>query len=358
MPCVERSAEGEVLRSGESAARHVLPYHNGRLEIRATIVVPSIREREIHRFLDAWSEHFRGHDLIVVEDNPERTFSLPSEVHHVSWREIEADLGDDAWIVPRRTDAVRNYGLLLAGRAQPDLIITLDDDCYPSEAQGTEEENFVEAHWRKLGTSGGNLPVLDTMFSAEAAVRPRGYPKVELELPTMVNHGLWNGVPDLDGETQLRNEELRITFPPHSLQVPPGILFPMCGMNLAFRPEALPLVYYLPMGRGQPYHRFADIWCGWILKKVCDRLGWSVRTGAPYVFHSRASDARRNMELESHGLEMNDRLWHLVDDTEITGESPMDCLESLYRAICERIGGEYWESCARAARTWCRLAGR
>jgi hypothetical protein len=127
----------------------------------------------------------------------------------------------------------------------------------------------------------------------------------------------------------------------------------MCGMNLAFRPEALPLAYYLPMGQGQPYHRFADIWCGWILKKVCDHLGWSVRSGTPFVFHSRASNAARNAELESHGLETNDRLWRLVHDTELVGGGARECLEFLYGRINEGIGGPYWESCARAARTWC-----
>ena len=128
-------------------------------------------------------------------------------------------------------------------------------------------------------------------------------------------------------------------------------------MNLSFRPEALPLAYYLPMGQGQPYHRFADIWCGWILKKVCDRLGWSVRSGAPFVFHSRASNAARNAELESHGLEMNDRLWRLVQDTDLDGEDARACLDSLYRGITGGIGEPYWDRCAKAARIWCdRLA--
>lgn len=295
--------------------------------------------------------------MIVVEDNPERSFALPADVRHVSWKEIDADLGDDAWIVPRRSDAVRNYGFLLAAREKPDLIVTLDDDCYPSDAQGTLQPGFVDAHWSALETPGSDVPVLDTMFAAAVPVKPRGFPRLGSEIRTMVNHGLWNGVPDLDGETQLRNEGMRVTFSPHSLQVPPGVLFPMCGMNLAFRPEALPLVYYIPMGQGQPYHRFADIWCGWILKKVCDHLRWSVRSGAPFVLHSRASNAARNAELEAGGLQMNDQLWRLAHESEILGNDARECLDGLYGLITREIGGPYWERCARAARTWCdRLA--
>jgi reversibly glycosylated polypeptide / UDP-arabinopyranose mutase len=294
--------------------------------------------------------------VIVVEDNPERSFDLPGGVRHVSWKEIDAELGPDAWIIPRRSDAVRNYGFLLAAREKPDLIVTLDDDCYPGEDTGGE--TLLEAHWRILETPGSDLPVLDTMFAAVLAVKPRGYPKVARRIRTVVNHGLWNNVPDLDGETQLQNEGMRVTFPPHSVQVPPGTLFPMCGMNLAFRPEALPLAYYLPMGQGQPYHRFADIWCGWILKKVCDRLTWSVRSGTPFVFHSRASNAARNAELESHGLSMNDSLWRLVHETEIEGADVRACLESLYARITGQLGGPYWEQCARAARIWCDRVAR
>jgi hypothetical protein len=111
------------------------------------------------------------------------------------------------------------------------------------------------------------------------------------------------------------------------------------------------------MGQGQPYHRFADIWCGWILKKVCDHLRWSVRSGAPFVFHSRASNAARNAELESHGLAMNDRLWQLVHETDLVGNDVRGCLGFLYRRISEQLGGPYWDHCARATRTWCdRLA--
>ena len=45
-------------------------------------------------------------------------------------------------------------------------------------------------------------------------------------------------------------------------------------MSLAFRIEALPLMYLPLMGEGQPYDRFDNIWGGVIAKRVCDHLGW------------------------------------------------------------------------------------
>ena len=41
----------------------------------------------------------------------------------------------------------------------------------------------------------------------------------------------------------------------------------------------------------------------------------------------------------------------------MVGEDVRECLDFLYRRIGERIGGPYWDHCARAARVWCdRLA--
>ena len=39
--------------------------------MKAAIVVPTIREECIIKFLDVWNDEFNGHTVIVVEDNPE-----------------------------------------------------------------------------------------------------------------------------------------------------------------------------------------------------------------------------------------------------------------------------------------------
>lgn len=53
------------------------------------LVVPTIREYCIQEFLDAWKfESF--HEIIIVEDNPEKTFKISDHYHHYSWKEISA----------------------------------------------------------------------------------------------------------------------------------------------------------------------------------------------------------------------------------------------------------------------------
>jgi hypothetical protein len=318
--------------------------------MNSCIVVPTIREKNAQEFLAAWESEFRTHRVIVVEDNPERTFALPDWVTHVSWKEIDADLKENAWIIPRRTGAIRNYGNLLASRMTGlDMIVNLDDDCMP------ETSRLLDGHWTALETPGRTLPVFDTMSSLgwpeDGGRKPRGYPKNLARLRTILNHGLWNGVPDIDGETQLKYGSNDIDFDWHTAQVPLGVLFPMSAMNIAFRPELLPAMYNLPMGEGQPFHRFDDIWCGLIMKKACDAMGWSVRSGAPFVRHVRASDAKRNAELEAPGIVENEWVWKTVAERfHVERQTLHATVQDIYSALSDR--GEYWGNADRAAAIW------
>ena len=77
----------------------------------------------------------------------------------------------------------------------------------------------------------------------------------------------------------------------------------MCGMNLAFDRLLIgPAMWFGLMGSGQPLGRYDDMWAGWCAKVVCDHLGLGVKTGKPYVWHSKASDPLVNLEKEFKGI--------------------------------------------------------
>ncbi len=79
-------------------------------------------------------------------------------------------------------------------------------------------------------------------------------------------------------------------------------------MNVMVTKEALPYLYYAPMGKDTGVtglNRFGDIWMGIHLKEVFDKLGWAVYTGVSVVNHNRASDAKKNYEQEKLG-----RVWN------------------------------------------------
>ncbi|MBE7558807.1 hypothetical protein HS125_07610 [bacterium] len=271
----------------------------------AIIVVPTIRHESIKSFISAWKDQFAPELIFVVEDNPEPTFDIDApNVRHFSWRDIETDLGKKAWIIPRRTDCVRSYGYYRAWLEKPDVIITLADDCYPLE------EDFVTRHRAALGERQPD----HAWVSTGRGVLPRGVPYFnhERRWPVALNHGLWKGIPDFDAVTQLASERTRLEFEPIQQIIPVGKYFPMCGMNVAFRPEAVPALYFLLMGRDYEYDRFGDIWCGVIFKKICDHLGYAVASGSPIIAHQRASNVWANLAKESPGLPVNERfgwLW-------------------------------------------------
>jgi reversibly glycosylated polypeptide / UDP-arabinopyranose mutase len=321
------------------------------------VVLPTIREDCARRFLAEWRDDLRDAEVIVVEDNPERSFRVTA-ARHVSWAEIGADLGDDARIIPRRSSAIRSYGTLLAVRSGARFIWHLDDDCYP-----------------ECGMRGGYLQAVEGCLAATVPqqawwnttsrheVHPRGFPYGirGAAWPVMVHHGLWSGVPDLDGRTQLGSPALR--FGPAELAetVPAGQLFPMCGMNLAFRRDAAPLMYMLLMGQDPaggryPYDRFDDMWAGLFAKLAADRLGWAVTSGWPSVEHSRASDAARNAEIEAPGIAVHEDLWPYLKDVSLAGaKTAAGCYRQFADAITGFRDEPYWRELGDAMRRWTAL---
>lgn len=313
--------------------------------MKACVVIPTIRESCISEFLAAWEAELSGASILVVEDNPKKSFRLRAgNVTHYAWQEIEETLGADAWIVPRRSDCVRSFGYLMAAAERPDMIVTLDDDCFPDP----DAPGFLERHWAALESGGGD----DAWESTLEGLAPRGVPyyQTRREAPVILNHGLWHGVPDLDAPTQLLGERLPLDPRHRSFTVPRGKYFPMCGMNLAWRPQATPALYFLLMGKDYEFDRFGDIWAGLLLKRIADHLGWAVKSGPPAIVHRRASNVFTNLRKEAPGLAWNEEFWRAVDRVPLRGDDFAAC----YAELADGLGlaGAYWDQLRQAMRGW------
>ena len=106
------------------------------------------------------------------------------------------------------------------------------------------------------------------------------------------------------------------------LTVPSGVLYPMCGMNLAFDRSLIgPAMWFGLMGEGQPLGRYDDMWAGWCSKVVCDHLGLGVKTGKPYVWHSKASDPLVNLEKEFKGIMWQEHMVAFFRSVELPKEA-------------------------------------
>lgn len=352
------------------------------------LVIPTIRENSFNDFVKRWTDIglFEHTDLLIMEDNPTKTFSvqnsvsngLPCTLGHFAWDDITKTLRDKEWIIPRRSDTVRSFGYLEAWRAGYKFILTLDDDCYPTG----EEDGVTYTGAAFLGDHLKQITKRSRWFNTLNSVKPRGIPfyNVGVQNEVIVNHGLWTKVLDYDAPFQLANP-IPEQYSFDNRIVPSGLYFPMCGMNVMWKAEYTVLMYHLLMGKRKamldsvpgtdkdglvrlPFDRFGDIWCGILMKKVADHLGKLVSTGMPYIRHERASNPFTNLKKEANGIEVNEDLWEFIDRIKLESKNtPVDC----YRLIGECMQSftsvypkyleydEYFVLLSKAMVTWAEL---
>ena len=284
-------------------------------------------------FLKEWGE-LEDAQLIVVQDGPEAPEApegAPPNIRVYTWDDIDADLGAHSWIIPRKTSAVRSYGYLKAYEAGVDVILTLDNDCYPDGSP------WIQGHQRNLGA----VAALDWVTSTPDIPYTRGFPYRIRDLsPVVLSHGLWSGVPDLDAATSLHMPDLRLD-PARGVQVVPRhSFFPVCGMNLAWRREITPALYFGIFGPEYGFDQYDDIWAGVLVKRVLDHLGLAAVTGAPSVEHRKQSDVFANIRKQAPGLEMNENFWIAVRHVPLTATTVLDTYEELIVGLPDVIEGE------------------
>ncbi len=275
--------------------------------MESIVVVPTVREASIAEFLAAWEDEFAAAQIIVVQDGPRRSFDVAgANVHHFAREDIREHLGDAAWIIPSGSGCIRSFGCWLAWQMGAEMIVTLDDDVRPHQ----EHPGFLAAHERRLSSS-ADAAWVSTLDDA----KPRGMPYFETgrNAPVVVNHGLWDGVPDFDAPTQLVASRVPIGRGWSDRTIARGSYLPMCSMNLAWRSEFAPAMYFLLMGPDYAFDRFGDIWCGVLAKRIADHLGFAINSGSPAVAHERASDVFVNLAKESRGMRANETFWRAVD---------------------------------------------
>lgn len=322
--------------------------------MNVTVVVPTIRNLA---FLEEWKDEFASCRLIVVEDHATQEIETPRRgfvsVGHFTWKDIRADFGENEWIFPRQNAGIRSYGFWKAYTEGADIIITLDDDCFPVG------EGFVAAHLSNMESRAPTdwfptFPHPEYMYTRGYPYRVRGRSRV------VISHGLWSNKMDMDAKTQLAIGDVNVpAYPPIRQAVPHGMYFPMSSMNLAFVRDVLPLMYFPLMGNapdGTPwgFDRYDDIWAGIAAKKILDHLRLSVVNGSPFVEHRKASDPIKNKEKELAGMEANETLWQTIRNVTLTAATPVQA----YLELAETWPlpkTPYFSSLRRAMLIWGRL---
>jgi hypothetical protein len=314
------------------------------------LVVPTNSAERLAEFLAAWAP-WPWDRIVVVQDAPEVDIRVPDTLETVaaerlevfSWAEIDTMLSDPS-IISRQDSAIRSFGFWHAWATGAEIIFTLDDDCFPTE------DDFVALHR-------DNLFRTPAWQSSVSGMRVRGLPyhNAGLLRNVHVSMGLWRGCPDIDSVMTLAGGQPSVSATGTAARVMPSAqYFPLSGMNLAFSREVACLMYFPPMGRGQPYRRFDDIWCGLVVQRICRHLGYPIVCGRPLIDHRRASNPFTNLVKEALGIVANEHIWETIDAVELSGDDPRSCMGEMGTAL----GGsddEYVRRWGRAITTWCAL---
>ena len=317
------------------------------------LVVPTNSSERLVEFLASWSP-WPWDRIIVVQDAPEidpfvaeRLDAAERErLELYSWAEIDELLPNPS-IISRGDSAIRSFGFWRAWATGAEIIFTLDDDCYPTD------DDLVQMHR-------DNLYCTPAWGSSVEGLRVRGLPHRNLGVlrDVHLSMGLWRGTPDLDAVMTLAGSEpaaAAIAAAPTRV-MPAAQYFPMSGMNLAFRREITCLMYFAPMGNGQPFRRFDDIWCGIVLQRIFRHLGYAIVCGRPLVDHRRASDAFVNLVKEAPGIAANERLWETIDAVELRADTPAACMTEMGAALVS-CDDEYLARWGESIQLWCALFG-
>ena len=303
-------------------------------------------------FLNEWEE-LKGTPLIVIQDIGDKP-PIPEgfDITIYDHDDIKKDLGKNDWIIPTQSSACRSYGYYKAWQSGADHILTLDNDCYPDGSK------FLWGHKRNLLSN----VTLDWVSSTDAYPFTRGFPyEIRNTSPVGVSHGLWSGVPDLDAPTSLHNPKMRFgrsQNEQHISVVPRYNFYPMCGMNLAWRTELTPIMYFGIFGPDWGFDQYDDIWAGVLAKKVSDHLGYGHVSGYPSVEHRKQSNVYTNLKKQAPGLQMNENFWRAVQAIQLTSTGIVESYRELIEKLPDVIEGEpsgYTSIFKNACLIWCDL---
>lgn len=341
--------------------------------MKTLLIIPSIRILKHWKSFEqnAINHNFNLNNLEVIiidEENSEirdENNEILSEITHKFYGEFERNdwferLGLESYkdLIPKNSHAETSFGLLWAYyHNRFENIIFLDDDVAPGL------DDFFGGHINQLNSSKTDMIISKNKwynfiprFYGILNTYPRGFPYSQREQndanlvsnvdsKIIINQGLWYGQLDLNAVDILPNlnglTETTKDTKTHRNIILHNNYITVCSMNLSFKPEIIPAFYQLPMGE-KNVDRFDDIWSGIIITKIINHLNKSISTGAPFCNHKKEPRSTfRDIILEAHGLEINERLWKLIDNIQLNRKTYYDCYYEIFN-ILDKSNDKYF----------------
>lgn len=223
----------------------------------------------------------------------------------------------------------RNIALLEAMKFQPEYILTIDDDNFPTSSwqveQLIERMNGTDDMSKVLSTNTGWYnPGRQCLTDDMRNVIHRGFPlsrwhekpfyTYDMKRPPVgVAAMLWTGDPDIDAVTRIasRPNVMRVT---EDVIVRPGTWGPFNTQATMIRGDLAPAMFMFPH-----VGRYDDIWASYVYRKVADKRGYGAFYGRPAVHQDRNEhDLVRDLEQEIFGMRYNERVIEIIKSIELT----------------------------------------
>ncbi|RZC58455.1 hypothetical protein C5167_005753 [Papaver somniferum] len=282
-----------------------------------------------------WRPFLHPYHLIIVQDgDPNKEIKVPEGFDYELYNrnDINKILGPKASCISFKDSACRCFGYMVSKKK---YIFTIDDDCFVAKDPSGKEIDALAQHIKNLLCPSTPF-FFNTLYESyrEGADFVRGYPfSLREGVPTDVSHGLWLNIPDYDAPTQL---------------VKP--------LERNKRELIRPAMYFGLMGDGQPIGRYDDMWAGWCTKVICDHMGWGIKTGLPYIWHSKASNPFVNLKKEYKGIYWQEEIIPFFQTATLSKEcdTVQKCYIELSKQVKDKLGNidPYFTKLAEAMVTW------
>ncbi len=300
----------------------------------------------------AWVESVRvaARDArVIIVDDSNGKVTLPSEWDVYPYARQEEMLGSELFARFRqfhKSPPCKNVGVWIAWKNLVDVIVVIDSDCILPP-------DFIAEHLRALAGEGEGWenPLAGTGWYS------RGFPYHKRKLPVDVHMGLWTNELDINGKDRVVRG-----IPPKEpvvsgIKVAQGMV-PLSGMNVSFRREAAPAMMFMPHFdyESSQFRRHDDIWGGYLLQKLMQRLERTLSYGAPFVFHDTEVFPERDARDEDAMIAHEKKFYAAVDNVcaQISGGSYHELFAEFARVSAHHFAEKYpmFLPLARACAFW------
>jgi Reversibly glycosylated polypeptide len=296
----------------------------------------------------------------------ERLAAEGFEVRYLGLK-AQAEIADAAGLVldfvPFDSDNRRNFAILEAWRTGADVLVSLDDDNWPLDANDfvTRYSRVGSVQQLPAANCVGRWPNLCAMLDIRSGwtdgpvgIFARGHPHARRDEKTigldigpdekaaiLAHVGLWTGHPDVDAATQVAlNPISRGMLVPGGVLAPFGARTPMSTQNVAIARALVPAWWYVrmgPMHSGRPLDRFGDMFQAYFASMVIEAIGGRFAFGAPLVQHERNRHAvLRDLAAEASGMALLEDLLPYLESVP-RGTTAVEAYCSVAAGLCDAL---------------------